>query len=101
MYLTVKLARLVSDENNVTEFLTYTAGAKCGFRCEKEYVVNNNNLDRVTRIFTETNLPCCWMWNMRSPPFRYSITKNRCDWNRKLGLLKNIIPHTKAGVTIG
>ena len=41
LYLTVKLARLVSDENNVTEFLTYTAGAKCGFRCEKEYVVTN------------------------------------------------------------
>ena len=41
------------------------------------------NLDPVTRIFTETNLPCCWMWNMRSPPFRYSITKNRCDWKRK------------------
>ena len=38
------------------------------------------------------------MWNMRSPPFRYSITKNRCDWNRKL---KNIIPHVKAGVIIG
>ena len=26
-----------------------------------------------------TNLPCCWMWNMRSPPFRYSITKKRWD----------------------
>ena len=52
----------------------------------------------MTGIFTETNLPCCWMWNMRSPPFRYSITKNRCDWNRKL---KNTIPHTKAGVIIG
>ena len=24
-----------------------------------------------------TDLPCCWMWNMRSPPFRYSITKKR------------------------
>ena len=61
------------------------------------------NLDPVTRIFTETNLPCCWMWNMRSPPFRYSITKNRCDWNRKLGLLllKKIITRAKAGVTIG
>ena len=56
------------------------------------------NVDQVTGIFTETNLPCCWMWNMRSPPFRYSITKNRCDWNRKL---KNIIPHVKAGVIIG
>ena len=37
---------------------------------------------------------------MRSPPFRYSITKNRCDWNRKLGLLllKKIITRAKAGV---
>lgn len=29
-----------------------------------------------------SNLWQFWMWNMRSPPFRYSITKNRFSWTQ-------------------
>lgn len=30
----------------------------------------------------KSNLWQFWMWNMRSPPFRYSITKKRFSWTR-------------------
>lgn len=30
-----------------------------------------------------SNLWQFWMWNMRSPPFRYSITKKRFSWTQK------------------
>lgn len=39
----------------------------------------------------KSNLWQLWMWNMRSPPFRYSMTKNRFSWTHKCREVRPVV----------
>lgn len=40
------------------------------------------------------------MWNMRSPPFRYSITKNRFSWTQKCKEVRAVVLLRRVEVNI-
>lgn len=60
---------------------TTVTGFQCHCVCVFVCVFISVGLAHV--VLQRSKRPFSWIWNIKSPPFRYSITKNRCSCKKK------------------